>query len=64
MARTRLYQACWDDGHDYGCFEFYSDHRANSKANIEDAKTECARKYGQGALRHKRILSTQLQEER
>lgn len=37
MKKERKYLAIWDDGHDYGEFEFYSFHRANSKANIEDA---------------------------
>ena len=37
MKKERKYLACWDDGHDYGEFEFYSCHRAIIKENIKDA---------------------------
>lgn len=43
---TRLYIAFWDNGHDRGDFEFYSAHRANSKANLQDAMRTYRRKYG------------------
>ena len=42
----RKYEAYADNGHDYFTFEFYSKHRANSKANIEDAKREYRHKHG------------------
>ncbi len=45
----RKYLANTDDGHDYSSFEFYSEHRATSKANLEDAKAEARRKYGRRA---------------
>jgi len=45
----RKYLASTDDGHDYSSFEFYSEHRAGSKANMEDAKAEAQRKYGHRA---------------
>lgn len=44
--KKRTYIAIWDDGHDFGDFIFDSCHRANSKANIEDAKVAARRKYG------------------
>ena len=42
----RKYLANYDDGHDYGSFEFYSSHRAGSKANIEDAKSSARNQFG------------------
>lgn len=42
----RLYIAFWDNGHDRGEFEFYSSHRANSKANLQDAMRTYHRKFG------------------
>ena len=42
----RNYLARCDDGHDYFEFEFCSDHRANSKANLEDAKNYYRRHHG------------------
>lgn len=55
----RNYVAFWDDGHDYGELEFLSSHRANSKANMEDAKREMARKYGWKRANAMRIISTE-----
>lgn len=42
----RHYMAYADTGRDYVSFEFASEHRANSKANIEDAVREYRRKHG------------------
>ena len=44
--RERRYTACYDDGHDYGSFTFWSEHRAGSKANKEDAMKQFIRTYG------------------
>lgn len=48
MARERLYRAIyepeWGDGE--SDFEFYSEHRAKSKANLEDAISYYRRHYG------------------
>lgn len=56
----RYYVAFWDDGHDFGEFEFCSSHKANSKANIEDAYREYHQRYGYS---HKvKITSTQLMQ--
>lgn len=54
----RQYTATWDNGHEYGEFDFYSEYRANSKANIKDAKEESRRKYGY----EKTITSTRLKD--
>ena len=42
----RMYTATWDDGHDYGEFDYYSEHRAKSKANMQDAYETMWKKYG------------------
>lgn len=44
--KERKYRLIYDDGHDYGEIEYWSEHRNNSKANLEDAKKELARRYG------------------
>lgn len=41
----RKYRGFWDDGHDSGEFEYYSNHRNYSKQNIEDMKREYFRKH-------------------
>lgn len=46
MKHSRTYIAMYDDGHDRGEFEFCSEHRANSKANLEDAKRHYISRYG------------------
>ena len=56
----RSYIAFYDDGHDYGEFDFCSDHRANSKANIEDAKYTALRLYGYNRASRIEITGTQL----
>ena len=60
MKSERKYLASCDDGHDYFQFEFYSEHRANSKANKEDAVIEARKRYG----KHVKIevIETYLQE--
>lgn len=50
----KRYIAYADNGRDYTEFFFYSDHRANSKANVADAVREYKRKHGHRIL----ILST------
>lgn len=42
----RKYRASYDDGHDYGEFEYYSDYRKNSKRNYEDMVNEFQKRYG------------------
>lgn len=42
----RQYSAYADNGRDYISFEFYSEHRANSKANFEDAIKYYKRQHG------------------
>ena len=58
--KKRNYIAMYDDGHDFGVFEFSSTHRANSNANIEDAKAEAKRKYGFKRANSIVIYATQL----
>lgn len=45
---VRNYMAYADNGRDYVEFEFCSEHRANSKANKEDAMKDYKRKHGHG----------------
>ena len=59
--KERLYTAFYDDGHDYGSFEFYSSHRANSKANLEDAKRVFRQRHGFNRSRQITITSTILE---
>ena len=59
MRQLREYRAYWDDGHDRGEFTFYSEHRANSKANLEDARRYMLRTYGRHA-RYREIKGTEL----
>ena len=42
----RKYRAFYDNGHDTGEFEFCSNHRAGSKANLKDAYRQYHQKYG------------------
>ena len=58
--KMRKYIAFYDDGHDYGEFEFYSSNRANSKANKEDAKNTAYRLFGYNRALNIRIENTQL----
>lgn len=52
----RRYLAGADTGRDFITFEFISDHRANSKANKEDAREFFKRKHGH----YVKILNTYL----
>ena len=49
----RKYRASYDDGHDYGEFEYYSNYRKNSKKNLEDMKREYKQQHG--STRYKEI---------
>lgn len=59
--KERRYTAYYDDGHDYGSFEFWSSHRANSKPNIEDAKAAARNRYGFKRERQIKITCTILE---
>lgn len=54
------YLAIYDDGHDYGEFEFDSEHRANSKANLDDAKKKAISKYGYKRTKQINIIQVQI----
>jgi hypothetical protein len=41
----RKYTCIVDNGHDSWAFDFYSEHRAKSKLNMEDARKEMQLKY-------------------
>ena len=58
--KSRKYTAYWDDGHDRGEFEFYSDHRANSKANLDDAQREYRSRHGYARFKQIEIMRTVL----
>ena len=59
----RKYIALWESNF-YGTYieeiEFYSDHRANSKANFADAMKEIKRRYERGISNSAVILRTYL----
>ena len=61
--KERKYRAFWDDGHDYGDFEFYSYHRAGSKRNLEDAEKTARKKMGFSLYNKIEITDVQLLEE-
>lgn len=46
MGYAKQYMAFYTDGHDCGKFTFYSEHRANSRANDDDAFKEARKRYG------------------
>ena len=54
----KRYLAFYDNGHDFGEFTFFSTHRANSRANLDDARHEAAKKWGWRYARAIRITST------
>lgn len=60
MKNERRYIARLDDGHDYSTIEYYSTHRAGSKANEEDCRREMRRKYGNRMASTNRIVSVYL----
>lgn len=55
--RRQYYAEC-DDGHDWSGFKFYSEHRANSRANLEDARRAGDLKYGKSWSKFHRIIKT------
>ena len=56
----KLYRAIYDDGHDFGEIEYWSEHRNNSKANLEDAKKELIKKFGWNRAKYLIITQTYL----
>ena len=56
----RKYLAIYDNGHDSGEFEYYSESRNNSKKNMEDAKKKMKSNYGNSS-RNYEIIQTHLQ---
>lgn len=62
MKKERTYRAFYDDGHDTSDIEFNSCHRANSKANIQDAKYEIRKRYGSSRAERVRISYTVKEE--
>lgn len=60
MVKERLYRAIWDDGHDYGEFEYWSSYRNNSKQNKKDAEDKMISKYGYRGAKRKVIIQTYL----
>lgn len=56
----RQYLAQYDDGHDYGSFTYWSEHRNKSEANRRDAMLESHKKYGWKRACNMRIISTSL----
>lgn len=42
----KKYRAIYDDGHDYGEFEYWSEYRRNSKKHKEDMIQTYKDKYG------------------
>lgn len=55
MKRYEIYA---DNGHDGFTFEYYSNHRAGSNANLEDARKELAKRYGWWAKSYTLKVST------
>lgn len=56
----RKYRAIYDDGHDYGEIEYWSEYRNNSKANREDAEKELVKKFGWNRARQLTVVQTYL----
>lgn len=61
MRTIRTYIAHCDDGHDFFDCEFESEHRANSKANYEDAKRKINKSHGRNS-RSYIILKTYIKD--
>lgn len=59
--QERQYSAYADTGAYYVGFEFYSTHRANSKANFEDAIKHYKKKHGHRA--RIKVISTSYNKE-
>lgn len=66
MGKPRKYIAVYEFSY-YGTYteeiEFYSEHRANSKANKEDAMREIRRRKERGIARNAEVLETYLANE-
>lgn len=60
-SNPRHYIAFCDNGHDYFEVHFESFHRANSKANLEDAKTTIHVRHGRKPGSYD-IIETRLEE--
>lgn len=56
----KRYEAFYDDGHDFGSFQFWSEHRANSKPNFKDAEEEAKNLFGYNRASRMKITSTQI----
>ena len=56
----REYIAFYDDGHDFGEFLFYSEHRAGSEANKKDARAAAIKAYGYNRAQRMKILRAEL----
>ena len=54
----RKYRLIYDDGHDYGEIEYFSEHRNNSIANREDAENALVKKFGWNRARQMTITQT------
>lgn len=55
----RRYEIYADNGHDGLTIVYYSNHRAGSKANLEDARKELETRYGwRAAKTHELIVRT------
>lgn len=61
MKKMREYLAQADSGSDFWEFTFYSESRAGSKKNFEDAKNAMIHKYGM-SKRHNKITNIQLKD--
>ena len=58
----RKYLGKADDGHDYDYFEYYSEHRAYSKPNLQDARMEYMKRRGSKRLHQVEITCIGLQD--
>ena len=59
----RRYLAEYDDGHDFGKFEYWSDHRNGSAANHYDAEQTFIRHHGLKRFKQITIIRTYLQRD-
>lgn len=54
----RKYEIIADNGHVWTTLHYYSNHRAGSNANLEDARKELAKRYGWWAKSYTLKVST------
>ena len=54
----RRYEIYADNGHDGFTLEYYSEHRAGSNANLEDARKELVKRFGWWAKSFKFRIDT------